>query len=114
MSDEPSAACTLRLQQLRQEFALTLPGRVSELRQLQHDLTSELSTDVLNELERRAHKLAGTLSTFEFPQLSAVCRALEHDLRHPPERTALLALIDAHLTHLEHLLSAPPASTPTF
>ena len=63
------------------ESARIETGRLGAAQErLQAVWQSELDEDLLLELQRRAHKIAGRGGTFGFPQVSETARALEREM----------------------------------
>lgn len=79
----PSERVTqLKLQQLHQHFARGLPQKMAELRALLAALERGTHAGLLQEMQSAAHKLAGSLGSFGFSEMSQVARALELHAQH--------------------------------
>lgn len=67
----------LKLKQLHQHFARGLPQKMAELHALLAALERGTHAGLLQEMQSAAHKLAGSLGSFGFSEMSQVARALE-------------------------------------
>jgi HPt (histidine-containing phosphotransfer) domain-containing protein len=107
------------LEQRRNDYRAALPDRVVEIEGLWHSIRrSEMPAASLVELERKAHNLAGSGGTFNFPRLSEAARCLEkavqslraHGNPPGPEEEQLLSRVIENLydTWLPTSLAATP------
>lgn len=116
MIDPGTPPLNERLRQLLQQFADNLPQRLAELRALEQDLTGAKRLLALQELQAAAHKLAGSLGSFGFGQMSEVARALEQHLQkllHSPNGDPGLRDINHLLSTMEAMLQAGSDSEST-
>ncbi|MFC1772336.1 diguanylate cyclase [Pseudomonadota bacterium] len=78
MSSTNDADIQAQLQALRESYAMRLPGKLEEISTLWHTISSgEWETDRVEVLHRLTHSLAGSGSTFGFPELGEISRSVE-------------------------------------
>src|SRR5210317_2501660 len=78
MSNANDTDIQAQLQALRESYAMRLPGKLEEIGTLWHTLSNgEWETDRVEVLHRLTHSLAGSGSTFGFPELGGISRSIE-------------------------------------
>ncbi|WP_159107077.1 diguanylate cyclase [Azospirillum sp. B4] len=101
-----------RMQEIRQDFLASLPGRLTQIRHAVsalEGLDGEAAQAARTDLARHAHSLVGSGATFGLPDLSVAARTLEEMVSQPGAiastalRTAVAALERSAAT------TAPPA-----
>ena len=70
----------LKLKQLRQQYAEKLPGRIRELEQQWLTLDPDPQSAQYENLVREFHSLAGSGSSYGFPQITVLSREIENIL----------------------------------
>jgi DNA-binding response OmpR family regulator len=65
------------LEELREQYRLSLPDKVKTIRSLLNDLRAE-NPEAQANLRLLAHSLHGSGTTFGYPEISAAARAVEH------------------------------------
>lgn len=66
-----------KLEQLQQEYAKLIPGKVSEIETLWRELQSNWNADNLSVLHRKAHNLHGSAATYSYTELGTSAKNLE-------------------------------------
>jgi len=69
-----------KLQLLRQQYAEKLPARITALEQQWHGLNPDPQSVQYENLIREFHSLAGSGTSFGFPQITTVSRDIENIL----------------------------------
>lgn len=101
MTNETTSVVQDKMQALRKRYLVQLQERLEGLERLQSLCQAQsLSEDDRLTLRTIAHKLAGTGSTFGFPQISEAGRTLELALVEQP--SASIATLMPLLTQLTH------------
>ena len=77
MDDELPDVIQQKLQAVRERFAGQLAGRLAEVRQLAEIFAEDPQRDILMDLQRRLHSLAGACGMFGFAELGRQARAVE-------------------------------------
>jgi len=102
-----------KLQRLRQQYAEKLPGRINSIEQQWLALNLDTQSIQYENLIREFHSLAGSGTSFGFPQITALSREIEKILRdakttidQDPEQVK--TEINAKLASLKQAVSAGP------
>lgn len=78
MADDPQARLAAEMARLRNAYLEHLPDELSALAALAKKLEAAPDRGMLEELQQRLHKLAGSGGTFGLAELSSEARRLEH------------------------------------
>lgn len=102
-----------KLNELKKEYADTLPEKLKSLEQLAASLGSiSVKSDVFLQLIRAVHNLLGSGGSFGFPELSERAFKLEKVLRDWQESDVPLGELEQKTIH-KHLESMHKAAFPT-
>jgi len=80
MGDQ-SESVAAQMAALREKYAKKLRGRVEEIQSHWETLQADWQPNLVEELHREAHTIAGTGLTFGFKQLGETARQLEHAIQ---------------------------------